>query len=157
MFPSESSDDDVSDCQRRLHLGHRRRPPLLHPHGRRAQRQHRESNQSSFPTREHTPWRSPSSPSPHLPALARRPNAPWRAAPPTLRSASSTPTCSTCRGRLTPCAPCSQASTGFLRYYYCNSTIEELTTDSLNVLLLLAAAQRNETLSPYEFCSCRAS
>ena len=149
MFPSESSDDDVSDCQRRLHLGHRRRPPLLHPHGRRSQRQHRKSSPSSSMV---------STLSRHLISLFLcRPNAPWRAAPPTLRSASSTPTCSTCRGRPTPCAPCSQASTGFLRYYYCNSTTEELTTDSLNVLLLLAAAQRNETLSPYEFCSCRAS
>jgi hypothetical protein len=40
------SDDDVSDCQLRLHPGHGRRPPLLHPHGRRPQRRHREPSSS---------------------------------------------------------------------------------------------------------------
>jgi hypothetical protein len=46
----KSRDDDVSDCQQRLHLGHRRRPPLLHAHGGGAQRQHRKH---SSPSHDH--------------------------------------------------------------------------------------------------------
>ena len=46
LFASNDSDDDVSDCQLCLHPGHGRRPPLLHPHGRRPQRRHRKSSSS---------------------------------------------------------------------------------------------------------------
>jgi hypothetical protein len=46
----KSRDDDVSDCQQRLHLGNRRRPPLLHAHGGGAQRQHRKH---SSPSHDH--------------------------------------------------------------------------------------------------------
>uniref|UniRef100_A0A453DT60 Uncharacterized protein n=1 Tax=Aegilops tauschii subsp. strangulata TaxID=200361 RepID=A0A453DT60_AEGTS len=45
-------------------------------------------------------------------SCCRRLSAPWRAPPPTWRSASSTPTCSTSPGPPTPSAPCSPASTG---------------------------------------------
>jgi hypothetical protein len=111
----KSRDDDVSDCQQRLHLGNRRRPPLLHAHGGGAQRQHRKH---SSPSHDYigSCGETATVQCPHvLPILLFRPNGRQRAAPPTLLSGSSTATCSTCPGLPTPCAPCSPASTGSLR------------------------------------------